>query len=709
MLPAFLFLIALPFEQIPSGTAASSALDPVIRRIPRQTFNTVTGIQGLIRNASGSGLPAVSITLRNLQNGREYPVSTEGDGVFRRLDLTPGTYEIHIAREGFIPVAQDNVTLARGQVAEFELQLDVVPVNPNMPRMVVEQSGAGTRLPTPELLPSPRYLTMVQGSRSDLNSNSRLIADDSQIPGEPVYTEVPNRWKQDYPPYRRYDKKGEYPYVKSRLIDPFDRSRIKGDIPIIGNRTFLNITLTSDTSEDVRRLPTPSNVPSERPNSAGFFGHEEQFFTAENLSFSVDLFHGDAAFRPIDWRIRVTPEVNINFLQTQELGIVNADPRKGTNRLDNHASLQEAFFEVKLLDLSDDYDFVSVRAGIQGFNSDFRGFIFSDQEPGIRFFGNLGSNRYQYNLAGFSMLEKDTNSGLNSFGYRSQQVYIANLYRQDFLTPGYTIQASFHYDKDDPSFQFDQNHFLVRPEPVGRVKPHAIRAYYYGLTGDGHIGRLNLTHAFYQVLGHDTFNPIAGSKVDIHAQMAAVELSLDRDWLRYRVSFFYSSGDAHPRNNSGRGFDAIFDSPNFAGGIFSFWNREGIRLTGSSVSLDSSDSLLPSLRSSKIEGQANFVNPGIYIYNAGIDADVTPKLRAFLNVNLVRFDHTEPLELVLFQKPIHAGIGDDNGLGIRYRPRLSDNIIFTAGVNAFVPFQGFRDIYNNKTLFSVFANVRFRF
>ena len=144
---------------------------------------------------------------------------------------------------------------------------------------------------------------------------------------------------------------------------------------------------------------------------------------------------------------------------------------------------------------------------------------------------------------------------------------IANLYRQDFFKPGYTIQASFHYDKDDPSFQFDTNNFLVRPAPIGVVKPHAIRAYYYGLTGDGHIGRLNLTHAFYQVLGHDSLNPIAGKRTDINAQMAAVELSLDKDWIRYRTSFFYASGDKNPRDGTARGFDAIFDNPNFAGGI----------------------------------------------------------------------------------------------------------------------------------------------
>ena len=120
-------------------------------------------------------------------------------------------------------------------------------------------------------------------------------------------------------------------------------------------------------------------------------------------------------------------------------------------------------------------------------------------------------------------------------------------------------------------------------------------------------------------------------------------------------------------------------------------------------------SLVPDLRSSKIQGQANFINPGLFLYNAGVDIDITPKLRGFLNLNLIRFARTEPLEVLLFQKPIHAGIGADSGIGVSYRPPLSENIVLTGGVNGFSPFQGFRDISTNRTLFSLFANVRFRF
>ena len=362
-----------------------------------------------------------------------------------------------------------------------------------------------------------------------------------------------------------------------------------------------------------------------------------------------------------------------------------------------------------------------MRTGIQGFNSDFRGFIFVDEDPAIRVFGNLRSNRINYNLAYFYLLEKDTNSGLNTFEPRNQQVGIANIYVQDAFAKGYTTEFSFHYNYDQGGIHYDKNGFLVRPAPIGSVvmsngipQPHSIRSFYLGWTGNGHIGGINVSNAFYQALGTDSFNSIAGRPVHINAQMGALELSKDRDWLRYRAAVFWASGDTESRvgpsrsTGTARGFDSILDETQFAGGQFSFFDREGIRLLGTGVALTTPFSLLPSLRSSKDEGQSNFVNPGIRIYNVGIDADLTPKLRAFANVNYLQFDRTETLRYLLFQSSVHRGVGT-SGIGIAYRPPLTENIVLAAGVSALVPDSGLRNIYNSRVLISAFAKLGVQF
>ena len=120
-------------------------------------------------------------------------------------------------------------------------------------------------------------------------------------------------------------------------------------------------------------------------------------------------------------------------------------------------------------------------------------------------------------------------------------------------------------------------------------------------------------------------------------------------------------------------------------------------------------SLLPSLRPNKEEGQSNFVNPGLYLFNLGADLNLTPKLRTFVNTNYLRFVRTEPLELLLFQNPIRHGIGVDFGAGFEYRPPLSENIIVRGGASALVPGQGLQDIYGGATLFAVFGSVKFQF
>lgn len=528
------------------------------------------------------------------------------------------------------------------------------------------------------------------------------------------FVPVEDRWRIGFPDWDRYGKGhprvDDYPYVRGDLANPYKQNVLKGDYPIIGQNIFFVLTATSKALVEERQTPLPT-TPFEstiRGLKEEFFGDPNQFFYNHFFILSLDLFHGDAAFRPMDWRVKVTPIFNVNYLDVTELAIVHPDVRRGTTRGRTWFSLEEWFVESKLADLSPDYDFLSVRVGSQPFVSDFRGFIFSDINRGARLFGNLRSNRDQFNIAVFAQLEKDTNSGLNTFKDRDQTILIANYYRQDFIWPGYTAQVSVHYNHDEPSFHFDKNDFLVRPDPVGVFKPHGLDVVYLGWTGDGHINRFNINHAFYWALGRDSQNPLAGQGQDISAQMAALEVSYDRDWMRFRTSVFWASGDEDINNDRANGFDAILDNPNFAGGEFSYWQRNAIRLFG--VNLVQRESLIPNLRSSKIQGQSNFVNPGLFLANGGIDMDVTPKLRLINNVNFLLFDTVDPVRQFVFQKNIDHFIGTDLSTGVEYRPLLNNNIIVTMGVSALFPGKGFRDIFSKinaatTPLFAGFVDV----
>lgn len=518
----------------------------------------------------------------------------------------------------------------------------------------------------------------------------------------PHFVPVSDRWRDVKPP----------PYslnVKGHILDPYNQNILKGDFPIVGQNYFLILTATSENFAEVFKVPTPSAVSTARSQNQGFFGGSERFFINENLKLSFEFYKGNTAYRPRDFEIKVTSVFNLNYINTRENNDVNVDVRQGTNRYDDHFALQELFFEKHLFDLNDHYDFMSFKAGIQQFNSDFRSFIFNDFNLGLRLLGNAASNRYQYNFTYFKMLEKDTNSGLNTvFDDRNQDVFIFNLYKQDFLTLGYTAQFSLHFNHDKPSAYVDDNGVPIRPAVIGNSRAHDIKALYLGWAGDGHFGRININHAFYQVLGKDSFNSLAGRPININAQMAALEISIDQNWMRWRASAFFASGDANPQDGTGRGFDTILDIPFFAGGQFSYWNSQKIRLLG--VNLTSKLSLVPNLRSSKTEGQANFVNPGLLLLNLGYDAELTPKVKLILNANYLRFAHTASLASFINQAGTGNDIGFDYGIGILYRPFLNNNARFTFSLNALTPLSGFQDLYDSSaTQFSLSTSLVFTY
>lgn len=584
----------------------------------------------------------------------------------------------------------------------------IVPYEPGLAPMGVDGPGEAPidrPLTSPKQPPLPTPVSDSVGlfqttmdAPTGFSGKSSVIPRDFQT--DPRFVPVEDRWRIGFPEYDRYGRGhpwvDDYLYLPGHWWDPYNQNVLKGDYPIAGQNIFLNLTATSRTITGPLQTPvatTPFESTS-RPYQEQFFGSPNIGAMQQYFILSFDLFRGDTAvFRPIDWRLKVMPIFNVNYITVDELAVVNPDVRRGRQRGRSFLALEEWFFEFKIADLGPNYDFVSVRAGAQEFNSDFRGLIFFDINKGVRLFGTRNSNREQFNLVYFDMLEKDTNSFLNTFRDRGQNVLIGNYYVQDFIWPGYTAQWSFHYNRDGPSFHFDRNDTLVRPDPIGIFRPHGLDVFYLGWAGDGHINRFNINHAFYWALGRDSNNPIANRGVDINGQFAALELSYDRDYMRFRTSYLYSSGDRNPFNGTATGFDAILENPQFAGGEFSYWQRQAVRLFG--INITNIGSIVPAMKSSKIQGQSNFVNPGLHLVNFGVDIDITPRFRMINNVNLLWFDSPQVLRAYVYSPQIETEIGTDLSMGFEYRPFLNNNVIWKFGAAGLLPGRGFRDLFNN--------------
>ena len=464
---------------------------------------------------------------------------------------------------------------------------------------------------------------------------------------------MPDRWRFPFPRYTRYNPKQETPWVVGSTFDPYNQNVLKADYPVFGNHTFLNLNFQSASTLNPRVV------------SAG--GRREQFFTNQNFVMGAELFKGDTVFQPKTWAVRVTTVANFNFLANNTLNPFNAV--HGKPRL----AVEEAFFERRIKVVSPNYDFVSVRVGMQNLNSDFRGFLFQDNQLGVRLFGTLNANRDEYNIAYFSMRQRDIVSQLHSFDRRHQNVFLVNWFRQDFGKRGYTALFNFVFNNDEGRFTGDR---------------HTLNVAYLGFHGDGKWGKLNVDHAFYWALGHDDFNRLAGRPQSINAQMAAFEASLDRDWVRWRASFFYASGDRNLNDNKATGFDTIQDNPNFAGGPFQFWTQQQTVVGGRVGFLKNKFSLLPDLRN-KFDNRANFVNPGLLLWNFGADLRVTPKLKVLTNLSYLRFAQAGLLRQIASDPRINGGVGTDLSVGAKFRPFENENLFIVAGAAVLFPQGGY--------------------
>ena len=597
------------------------------------------------------------------------------------------------------------------------------------------------------------------------NTDSGLDADEVLLDGRrrpgapkslPERIEQKNRGAVRAPPPEAFPADSDFPVPdrwrlsetlglshKARFLDPYNQNTYKGDRPLcipsdeeqarrkkaglpkcrtprlLGLKHddwFLALSAVSDSIFEPRSFPIPVGVQtSENAGSNDTFGRSNSIVAAQTFLFGASLIKGSTAFKPPEIEYRVLFALNASYVDVPERRVLSVLPSRPSHRTDHFLGVQEAFIDYHLRNVSDRFDFDSIRVGIQPFQADFRGFLFNDQQLGIRFFGNRDNNRFQYNLAAFWRLEKDTNSGLNSVvqAPRDDFVLFANLYRQDFPFVGLTSQvsATLNINREAQDIHVDDNGFPVRPALLGTLRGRDYDLAYLGASVDGHIGRINLTASGYVALGEDRNSFFTGRKAKMRAWFFAAEPSVDFDWVRIRASALYASGDSNPYDDTEGGFDAITENPIFAGADTSYWIRQTIPFAGGgrAVSLNGRNGVLNSLRSSKDEGQVNFNNPGTMLLGAGADFDLTPKLRLTTNLNHLWFENTATLKALRNEGSIPKSIGWDASVALTWRPKAIQNVVLRASAATLISGKGFDDLFasagRDKRFYSILFNA----
>jgi hypothetical protein len=645
---------------------------------PRIRAGQPGAIAGTVIGTNGQPIAGATVVLTG--PGGEKRATSAGSGAYSFPGLAAGTYRLRVDQAQALPYASGEVPIAAGESRLVEVRLQPLPPPPPPPLTATAPAGApATGAPPPAAPPRRAPRAPAAGA----------------IPEPPAETvkglePMPNRWTFQHPDYRRYNPPEKMPFVQGGgPLDPYNQNQFKGDYPLGNSHTFLNLNLQFNSQFNPRTVGSPIVE-----------GGVQQLAYNQNMVMGAELFGGNTVFQPKIWAARVTTVTNINAVSLDSLSFGDLD------RGDTVFAFEEMFGEARLSVLGPEFDFMSVRGGMQNLNIDFRGFVFVDNAFGVRLFGNRKANRQQYNIAYFSLRQRK--GALHDIADRTgQDVFIGNWFLGGLGADTYIPMVNVLFSRDPrPSFAFQ--------EDGGFFGEGSQTLTYVGFHGDGHWGGLAVSHAFYQVFGTDNDNFLGealgrGSALSVNAQMAAIELSRDSDAMRLRGSFFFASGDGGAGDSAG-GFGAIVDNPNFAGGQFQFWTQQAINVPGIGQ-ISNAFSLLPDIRN-KNNDRANFLNPGLLLFGGGVDLRLSPSLKLVTNASMLRFANVAILNQIrsisIGDEPFtDANIGLDLSAGFKWRPFVNENLFVVGGFALLKPMGGFANaIGRTSPLFTTFATFQ---
>jgi hypothetical protein len=102
-----------------------------------------TSLRGTVQDPQGLALPAVVLTLTNVQNGASRKVLSGTAGEYAFLQVLPGTYRLSADKAGFTTATRDDIQLLVNTPATLDLQLQVGTVSETV-NVVAEASAINT-------------------------------------------------------------------------------------------------------------------------------------------------------------------------------------------------------------------------------------------------------------------------------------------------------------------------------------------------------------------------------------------------------------------------------------------------------------------------------------------------------------------------------------------------------------------------------------
>src|SRR5437899_6262162 len=111
-----------------------------------------SSIQGVVTDAAGAAVPEAAVRVTNVASGVGRAAVTSSEGLYRVLNLGPGTYRVEVAMKGFAPAERPAVPLGISEMlrADFTLKIgdvvDQVTVTGEIAQVETEEGRISARI-----------------------------------------------------------------------------------------------------------------------------------------------------------------------------------------------------------------------------------------------------------------------------------------------------------------------------------------------------------------------------------------------------------------------------------------------------------------------------------------------------------------------------------------------------------------------------------